>query len=70
MNKITTIKYGICYEEEFKGIEHWDTLNQIIQEKYGISDKDHIGGYYIKDESKFSMFILKYSHHIEKISYE
>jgi hypothetical protein len=70
MNKFVQIKQELCNEPEFIDIEFWVDMNKVLEETHGLKRYDGGGIYYIQDEVKFSLFMLKYPEHIRKISYE
>lgn len=77
MNKIVDVSYRLCEYEEFKinhisSVVFWSNFDKILLDSYGLEftkDRD-VSLYKVVNESKFALFMLKYSDYIDKITYE
>jgi hypothetical protein len=75
MNKIVKVDGNLCDAEEFEADiydpEFWRSFDRKMLELFGLEYiKVTVNNYKVIDESKFTVFLLKYSNYIEEISYE
>jgi hypothetical protein len=75
MNKIVKVDGNLCDAEEFEDDiyepEFWKSFDRKMLEIFGLEYiRVTVNNYKVIDESKFTVFLLKYSNYIEEISYE
>jgi hypothetical protein len=77
MNKIVDVNYRLCEYEEFNcydvsSVIYWNSFDGILLESYGLEfiKAYDVSLYKVVDESKFALFMLKYSDYIDEITYE
>jgi hypothetical protein len=69
--KIGKNKYHEFFKKFTVIMDDYNSVDDILENSYGLKCKDSDGlDYDVIDESKFALFLLEHSDHIEKVSYE